>query len=113
MFKSFFLFSSRRRHTIWPRDWSSDVCTSDLGWSRSRVIRSPGRMSGSPGGLIRSPGDQISVAACNGTPVRCDASCTCSLMRDRKSVVEGENDKHFDYGNMIENINTHKYSVIR
>src|SRR5690625_283971 len=22
--------SSRRRHTIWPRDWSSDVCSSDL-----------------------------------------------------------------------------------
>src|SRR5690625_6921663 len=25
------LFSSRRRHTRWPRDWSSDVCSSDLG----------------------------------------------------------------------------------
>src|SRR5207253_7418746 len=25
-----FLFSSRRRHTKWPRDWSSDVCSSDL-----------------------------------------------------------------------------------
>src|SRR5207253_8394974 len=25
-----FLFSSRRRHTRWPRDWSSDVCSSDL-----------------------------------------------------------------------------------
>src|SRR5437870_9390974 len=24
-----FFFSSRRRHTIWPRDWSSDVCSSD------------------------------------------------------------------------------------
>src|SRR5690625_2751543 len=22
--------SSRRRHTRWPRDWSSDVCSSDL-----------------------------------------------------------------------------------
>src|SRR5207253_5278149 len=22
---------SRRRHTRWPRDWSSDVCSSDLG----------------------------------------------------------------------------------
>src|SRR5690625_6301849 len=27
----FFFFSSRRRHTRWPRDWSSDVCSSDLG----------------------------------------------------------------------------------
>src|SRR5437660_7753622 len=38
-----FFFSSRRRHTIWPRDWSSDVCSSDLfrlqlwrrNWSRN------------------------------------------------------------------------------
>src|SRR5439155_14685054 len=28
---SVFFFSSRRRHTRWPRDWSSDVCSSDLG----------------------------------------------------------------------------------
>src|SRR5439155_17136561 len=26
----YFFFSSRRRHTRWPRDWSSDVCSSDL-----------------------------------------------------------------------------------
>src|SRR5439155_972533 len=26
-----FFFSGRRRHTSWPRDWSSDVCSSDLG----------------------------------------------------------------------------------
>src|SRR5690606_40619473 len=25
-----FFFSSRRRHTIFSRDWSSDVCSSDL-----------------------------------------------------------------------------------
>src|SRR5207253_3326381 len=25
-----FFFSSGRRHTRWPRDWSSDVCSSDL-----------------------------------------------------------------------------------
>src|SRR5690554_7154212 len=27
---SFFFFSSRRRHTRCGRDWSSDVCSSDL-----------------------------------------------------------------------------------
>src|SRR6266508_4279855 len=27
---NWFFFSSRRRHTSWPRDWSSDVCSSDL-----------------------------------------------------------------------------------
>src|SRR5207253_8449360 len=31
-----FLFSSRRRHTRWPRDWSSDVCSSHLSY-RSKV----------------------------------------------------------------------------
>src|SRR5207245_7417469 len=29
-FVSFFFFSSRRRHTRCYRDWSSDVCSSDL-----------------------------------------------------------------------------------
>src|SRR6266508_6390814 len=33
----FFFFSSRRRHTRWPRDWSSDVCSSDLSDPRIRV----------------------------------------------------------------------------
>src|SRR5690606_40718181 len=28
---SSFFFSSRRRHTRFSRDWSSDVCSSDLG----------------------------------------------------------------------------------
>src|SRR5438876_5789209 len=30
MFCVFFFFSSRRRHTRWTGDWSSDVCSSDL-----------------------------------------------------------------------------------
>src|SRR6266581_7974202 len=29
--KGVFFFSSRRRHTRWTGDWSSDVCSSDLG----------------------------------------------------------------------------------
>src|SRR5439155_12006739 len=30
---------SRRRHTRWPRDWSSDVCSSDLGNSGNGQLR--------------------------------------------------------------------------
>src|SRR6266536_4261729 len=30
LYRSFFFFSSRRRHTRSTRDWSSDVCSSDL-----------------------------------------------------------------------------------
>src|SRR5436309_3762970 len=29
-YSCFFFFSSRRRHTRFSRDWSSDVCSSDL-----------------------------------------------------------------------------------
>src|SRR3989442_11059403 len=39
----FFFFSSRRRHTRCGRDWSSDVCSSDLGlgvWGVSAAIAS-------------------------------------------------------------------------
>src|SRR5215203_4580303 len=32
----FFFFSSRRRHTRYWRDWSSDVCSSDLAIERAR-----------------------------------------------------------------------------
>src|SRR3712207_3329200 len=31
--KTFIFFSNRRRHTIYWRDWSSDVCSSDLSFS--------------------------------------------------------------------------------
>src|SRR5690625_2330536 len=37
----FFFFSSRRRHTRWPRDWSSDVCSSDLATDATRQIIGP------------------------------------------------------------------------
>src|SRR6266508_1366690 len=36
-----FFFSSRRRHTIWPRDWSSDVCSSDLHCGQSEAATDP------------------------------------------------------------------------
>src|SRR5690606_41084311 len=34
----FFFFSSRRRHTRFSRDWSSDVCSSDLTGSQQQVL---------------------------------------------------------------------------
>src|SRR3712207_557354 len=35
-----FFFSSRRRHTRYWRDWSSDVCSSDLLAEAGRFLRS-------------------------------------------------------------------------
>src|SRR6266513_6148893 len=53
---SFFFFSSRRRHTRSKRDWSSDVCSSDL--RITTLPCSPGRKtSAAPG-----PASQIVTA---------------------------------------------------
>src|SRR2546429_1223113 len=41
---SVFFFSSRRRHTRCSRDWSSDVCSSDLIFQNSRLIAFDGEM---------------------------------------------------------------------
>src|SRR3712207_7344149 len=52
----FFFFSSRRRHTRYWRDWSSDVCSSDLGGRRGR-----GGVPGVDGvrrGLLHHAGDR-------------------------------------------------------
>src|SRR5437879_11294103 len=38
VFVFFFFFSSRRRHTRYIGDWSSDVCSSDLGTPAAQVI---------------------------------------------------------------------------
>src|SRR5689334_24898205 len=43
---SYFFFSSRRRHTRWNCDWSSDVCSSDLGAKTQNRSRRP---TGAPG----------------------------------------------------------------
>src|SRR5215510_12172970 len=54
----FFFFSSRRRHTRWPRDWSSDVCSSDL-------VRATSLFRGRPadGWRLRSDGAGMDVLA--------------------------------------------------
>src|SRR5690606_40018123 len=39
-----FFFSSRRRHTRFSRDWSSDVCSSDLGF-RGEALPSIGSVA--------------------------------------------------------------------
>src|SRR5260370_7471045 len=62
---SFFFFSSRRRHTRFKCDWSSDVCSSDLlihaaaalSWSAAEWIKNGrasalGAISGAVAGLV-------------------------------------------------------------
>src|SRR5687768_17859443 len=74
-FYIFFFFSSRRRHTRCSRDWSSDVCSSDL---HSRTSRAS---SGSRRSHAR-PASQSRIFWC------CKPSAGCFLLPaiDRKST---------------------------
>src|SRR5699024_2338381 len=52
-----FFFSSRRRHTRSKRDWSSDVCSSDLGRARGAAARNAAaHHRGLPRGAARGGG---------------------------------------------------------
>src|SRR5690606_40799549 len=50
LFFFFFFFSSRRRHTRFSRDWSSDVCSSDLNNKKRLVHARPYYGYGGPWG---------------------------------------------------------------
>src|SRR3712207_7366497 len=51
----FFFFSSRRRHTRYWRDWSSDVCSSDLQPAPARAAGTAGARPGAPGAAGTRP----------------------------------------------------------
>src|SRR5207253_8462696 len=90
----FFFFSSRRRHTRWPRDWSSDVCSSDL-VVLSRWTRRP-RQAGHPAsgrhGRAECPADRrySRIQQPNGDEEISTLQIGCNFYPDRKSVVEGK-----------------------
>src|SRR6266536_6068412 len=52
---SFFFFSSRRRHTRSTRDWSSDVCSSDLVEAVGGLSSSASKREGARGGWTSTP----------------------------------------------------------
>src|SRR3712207_8115465 len=63
----FFFFSSRRRHTRYWRDWSSDVCSSDLveatrlecsvGIGKNKLQAKVATEFGKPAGVYRLTGE--------------------------------------------------------
>src|SRR5690349_21993014 len=61
----FFFFSSRRRHTRSLRDWSSDVCSSDL--QTAAPSPSPGPAP-APVGTAQAEADPV-LARVDGTPL--------------------------------------------
>src|SRR3712207_7463765 len=84
-----FFFSSRRRHTRYWRDWSSDVCSSDLRMRRSRRSRTKGsRERAVPLSLARC-GMTLKASPAWKVVTDTTALCSGSTLRatDRKSVV--------------------------
>src|SRR5690625_6993966 len=102
-----FFFSSRRRHTRWPRDWSSDVCSSDLSQS-GEVLAMVNQPSFNPNNRrqyrpeaarnravtdLMEPGSTVKpmtlVAALESGRYSLDSTVDTSPghLRDRKSVV--------------------------
>src|SRR6266581_421678 len=62
-----FFFSSRRRHTRWTGDWSSDVCSSDLrAWSARPGSFPGGPASGNPGPPGGASTSRTQVLFCEG-----------------------------------------------
>src|SRR5690606_40275768 len=80
-----FFFSSRRRHKSFSRDWSSDVCSSDL------LSASPG-VSNSPAQAASPASSAASASASAAARVRRERlmppPAALAPRRDRKSVVE-------------------------
>src|SRR5690625_6367752 len=90
----FLFYPRRRRHTSWPRDWSSDVCSSDLEVALVALLRRrPGRerlARNARGVLLARPGRlrrlvrRALVLRCLRLGVR--LLVPGSLLRDRKST---------------------------
>src|SRR3712207_7329255 len=70
-----FFFSSRRRHTRYWRDWSSDVCSSDLG--------DAGRIAAAVGNLPLA----VSQAAAYLQDTGLGAEAYLRLLTDRTSAI--------------------------
>src|SRR3712207_9146876 len=81
-----YFFSSRRRHTRYWRDWSSDVCSSDLATAGAGHLERGG-CAGGAGGLEVGQCVQHGGGAVEG---RSQPAAAITVQKDRKSVGEGK-----------------------
>src|SRR2546422_11050742 len=86
----FFFFSSRRRHTRCSRDWSSDVCSSDL---YALTTTATGLNPATSSGFTITPGaaTQLVFGTQPGTTVAGQEITPAGRERDRESGGEGKN----------------------
>src|SRR5207253_7143741 len=97
-----FFFSSRRRHTGWPRDWSSDVCSSDLpaaskAHSSSGQVQHPKKVSATSQQLwsaLQAGNMRAAVALADlytrgeGVPANCEQARILLLVASEKNNAE-------------------------
>src|SRR5690606_39865072 len=93
-------FSSRRRHTRFSRDWSSDVCSSDLDELLKEAARRIGRCVRDPDMVARLGGDEFAIvldfihsadeAVAVAERVIESLAEPMRIAGDRKSVVSGK-----------------------
>src|SRR5690606_40446888 len=96
-------FSSRRRHTRFSRDWSSDVCSSDLGMVarsiRTNVLRfldhtdDTKELAFDLSGLTTATTRTLTVPDASGTIALTSDLTPLGTKVDRKSVVYGKGDE--------------------
>src|SRR5205809_3753802 len=92
----FFFFSSRRRHTRCSRDWSSDVCSSDLSSLRPAVFctgaafpRCRDRFAGARGASLRGPAPAPRRRGCLVQRRRRGIQIGRASCRERGGISEG------------------------
>src|SRR5690606_40256103 len=107
----FFYFTSRRRHTIFSRDWSSDVCSSDLGDGHTRLAQRDRDTAGADRELERGTargelGEQIDRRPqhLGGEHAQAGGVVLGGGLLDRKIVVQGKELMKIDVHNR-DNIN--------
>src|SRR5439155_8528796 len=82
-----FFFSSRRRHTRWPRDWSSDVCSSDLHGGDEVIVGAAAEEADRVGGrlVVGREAREIGRASCR---ERVETSVVGVIVNKKRSSCE-------------------------
>src|SRR5690625_5728776 len=86
---SFFFFSSRRRHTRWPRDWSSDVCSND-GVTIAKEIELEDKFENMGAQLVSEVASKTNEVAGDGTTTA-TVLAQAMIQEGLKNVTSGAN----------------------
>src|SRR5207247_8333229 len=92
-----FFFSSRRRHTRSTRDWSSDVCSSDLENSACRFLPWDSEFFGlriaalelAAGAPVAAPSFERALAWCRSEAIDCLYLLAAARSEERRVGKEG------------------------